>query len=307
MTKKRRGLRQLYRELMAEVRARKGVAAVFFTLRAIVIVTLVLQFLRGNYENAFLCILTLLLFMIPAFVNRRLKIQLPSTLEIIILCFIFAAEILGEINAYYVKFDFWDTMLHTMNGFLAAAIGFSMVDVLNRSERTVFNLSPLFVAMVAFCFSMTIGVLWEFVEYFADNVLLLDMQKDTVIHTIRSVALDPTMTNTVMTIDGIADVIVNGESLGLGGYLDIGLHDTMEDLLVNFVRLLLPQGTRQGQICAALCAHHAHDNRGRNQRRIRRYLRHMQRPGRTELPGHFAVMRRDSPGRWGRRPAQLQK
>ena len=152
MTKKRRGLRQLYRELMAEVRARKGVAAVFFTLRAIVIVTLVLQFLRGNYENAFLCILTLLLFMIPAFVNRRLKIQLPSTLEIIILCFIFAAEILGEINAYYVKFDFWDTMLHTMNGFLAAAIGFSMVDVLNRSERTVFNLSPLFVAMVAFCF-----------------------------------------------------------------------------------------------------------------------------------------------------------
>ena len=59
MTKKRRGLRQLYRELMAEVRARKGVAAVFFTLRAIVIVTLVLQFLRGNYENAFLCILTL--------------------------------------------------------------------------------------------------------------------------------------------------------------------------------------------------------------------------------------------------------
>ena len=89
--------------------------------------------------------------------------------------------------------------------------------------------------MVAFCFSMTIGVLWEFVEYFADNVLLLDMQKDTVIHTIRSVALDPTMTNTVMTIDGIADVIVNGESLGLGGYLDIGLHDTMEDLLVNFI------------------------------------------------------------------------
>ena len=126
-------------------------------------------------------------------------------------------------------------MLPTMNGFLAAAIGFSMGDVLNRSERTVLNLSPLFVAMVAFCFSMTIGVLWEFVEYFADNVLLLDMQKDTVIHTIRSVALDPTMTNTVMTIDGIADVIVNGESLGLGGYLDIGLHDTMEDLLVNFI------------------------------------------------------------------------
>ena len=112
MPKKHRGLRQLYGELIAEIRARKGVSIVFFTLRTIVLVTLVLQFLRGNYENVFLCLLTLLLFLIPAFINRRLNIQLPDTLEIIILCFIFAAEILGEINAYYVKYEFWDTMLH---------------------------------------------------------------------------------------------------------------------------------------------------------------------------------------------------
>ena len=228
-------LRRFYRGMIDEIRTRKGVAAVFFTLRAIVILTLVLQFLRGNYENAFLCVLTLVLFMIPAFINRSFNVQLPDTLEIIILFFIFAAEILGEINAYYVRFSFWDTMLHTMNGFLAAAIGFSMVDLLNRSERTMFNLSPIFVSMVAFCFSMTIGVLWEFVEFFADNVLMLDMQKDTVIHTIRSVALDPTMTNTVVTVEGITDVIVNGESLGLGGYLDLGLRDTMIDLIVNFI------------------------------------------------------------------------
>ena len=106
MPKKHRGLRQLYGELIAEIRARKGVSIVFFTLRTIVLVTLVLQFLRGNYENVFLCLLTLLLFLIPAFINRRLNIQLPDTLEIIILCFIFAAEILGEINAYYVKYEF---------------------------------------------------------------------------------------------------------------------------------------------------------------------------------------------------------
>ena len=162
MPKKHRGLRQLYRELMEEVRARKGVYSEIARLRAIVLATLVLSFLRGNYENVFLCLLTLLLFLVPAFINRRLNIQLPDTLEVIILCFIFAAEILGEINAYYIKYDFWDTMLHTMNGFLAAAIGFSLVDVLNRSERTMFNLSPLFVAMVAFCFSMTIGVLGVF-------------------------------------------------------------------------------------------------------------------------------------------------
>ncbi len=65
-------------------------------------------------------------------------------MEVIILLFIFAAEILGEIHAYYILFPFWDTMLHTLNGFLAAAIGFSMVDILNRNERFSFELSPIF-------------------------------------------------------------------------------------------------------------------------------------------------------------------
>ncbi len=66
-----------------------------------------------------------------------------------------------------------------------------------------------------------------------------DMQKDFVIHTISSVSLDATQSNTPVVIDGITDVIVNGESLGLGGYLDIGLIDTMKDLIVNFIGAVL--------------------------------------------------------------------
>lgn len=239
MKKKRKGFRKLNQEVMEQIRPRKGVFAVYVTLRAIVIATLVLQLLRGNYENVFLCFLTLVLMLIPTFIHKRLNICLPDTLEIIVLLFIFAAEILGEINAYYIKFSFWDTMLHTINGFLAAAIGFSMVDLLNRSGKTSFQLSPIFVAMVGFCFSMTIGILWEFVEYFADKFLFLDMQKDTIIHTLRTVTLDPTGTNTVVAIENITEVLVNGESLGLGGYLDIGLNDTMIDLLVNFVGAII--------------------------------------------------------------------
>ena len=65
------------------------------------------------------------------------------------------------------------------------------------------------------------------------------MQKDTIIHEIYSVALDPTMTNQVVGIRGIEDVLINGSSLGLGGYLDVGLYDTMEDLMVNFVGALV--------------------------------------------------------------------
>lgn len=208
---------------------------VYMILRLMVIVVLVLQFLNRNYENVFLCLLTLILLIIPSFIQVQFKIEFPSTLEIIILLFIFAAEILGEIRAFYVIYPFWDTMLHTLNGFLAAAIGFSMVDLLNRSEKMDFNLSPAFLALVAFCFSMTIGVFWEFFEFGVDMFLGLDMQKDTIVHTIRSVMLDPTGGNKVCRINQIQDVIVNGQSLGLGGYLDIGLLDTMKDLLVNFI------------------------------------------------------------------------
>ena len=215
---------------------RKGVVTtVYLVLRLLVILVMVAQFFNRNFENVFLCILTLVLLLLPTVLERRLQIDLPNTLEIIIMLFIFAAEILGEIQAYYTAFPYWDTMLHTLNGFLCAAIGFSLVDLCNRHERFSLSLSPVFMAIVAFCFSMTIGVLWEFFEFGMDYFFGFDMQKDTVIHSIHSVLLDPTRTNTVVTIPNIQDVDINGQSLGVGGYVDIGIIDTMKDLFVNFV------------------------------------------------------------------------
>ena len=195
----------------------------------------VIQVLNQNYENVFLCILTLFLLILPSAAQVTMRIELPTVLESIILIFIFAAEILGEISEFYLLFPFWDTMLHTMNGFLAAAIGFSMVDLLNRSDKVLFQLSPMFTAIVALCFSMTIGVVWEFFEFAMDQLGGLDMQKDTVIHTISSVMLNSQGKNVPVVIGGIEEVMVNGQELGLGGYLDIGLLDTMEDLIVNFI------------------------------------------------------------------------
>ena len=219
---------------------KKGVVTtVYLVLRLLVILVMVAQFFNGNFENVFLCILTLILLLLPTVLERRLQIDLPNTLEIIIMLFIFAAEILGEIQAYYTAFPYWDTMLHTLNGFLAAAVGFSMVILLNDNEKLTFELSPFFLALLAFCFSMTIGVLWEFFEFFMDTFLHTDMQKDTIIHTIHSVTLDPTRSNQVVTIHNIQDVAVNGSSLGLPGYLDIGLIDTMKDLMVNFLGALV--------------------------------------------------------------------
>lgn len=229
----------LKQAIYTEIREHKTSFTVYVVLRALVILMMILQIFNRNFENVFLCILTLALMIVPSFIQVNFKIELPTTLEIIILVFIFSAEILGEISSFYILFPMWDTILHTLNGFLAAAIGFSLVDLLNRSERVKFEMSPFFVALIAFCFSMTIGVLWEFFEFGMDHFMGLDMQKDTILQSITSVALDPTKQNIPITIDGIQSVLINGEDLGLGGYLDIGLIDTMEDLFVNFIGALL--------------------------------------------------------------------
>ena len=233
--KLKKRLHVMGKALHMELREHKSSFLVYVTLRALVIVMMILQIFNRNYENVFLCGLTLLLLVVPSFVQVTFKVELPTVLEIIILIFIFAAEILGEISEFYLLFPFWDTVLHTLNGFLAAAIGFSLVDLLNRSEKLAFSLSPVFTAIVAFCFSMTIGVVWEFFEFGMDQLAGLDMQKDTVIHAIRSVNLDPEGRNVPYVIDGITSAAVNGKELGLGGYLDIGLIDTMQDLIVNFI------------------------------------------------------------------------
>ncbi|HJD26391.1 MAG TPA: hypothetical protein IAA12_08040 [Candidatus Blautia intestinipullorum] len=228
------------RAVQMELKEHRSSFIVFSILRFLVLVCLVRQAFLHNYEGLFLSILTLLLLYIPSWIQVKLRIEIPTGLEIAILCFIFAAEILGEINAFYIMIPGWDTILHTLNGFLCAAIGFSLVLLLNNDERLTFELSPFFLALVAFCFSMTVGVIWEFFECAMDQFLRLDMQKDTIIHAVSSVMLDQAGGNHPVSIRDIADVIVvhsdgTKQALGLGGYLDIGLLDTMKDLFVNFI------------------------------------------------------------------------
>ncbi len=216
---------------------------VYFVLRFLVILVMIRQIFTANWNNVFLCILTLILFLVPVVIDRKFNIRLPNTLETIILLFIFSAEILGEINEFYLHFAHWDTILHTLNGFLCAAIGFSMIDILNRKEVFHTKLSPIFVALVAFCFSMTVGVLWEFFEFGMDRVFKYDMQKDEILKTIATVELNPSGKNVAVVIDNIEKTIIqsrdNEGNLVLteidGGYLDIGISDTMKDLIVNFI------------------------------------------------------------------------
>ena len=216
--------------------------AVYTTLRFLVILTLIRQITIGAWENVFTCLLSLLLFLAPFFIEKKFKISIPSTVEIIVLCFIFSAEILGEINSFYVRIPHFDTLLHTINGFICAGIGFSLIDLLNENSKKI-HLTPLYLSLTAFCFSMTIGVLWEFFEYGADQLLGFDMQKDMIVENINSVELDETRTNTVIKYDNIDKTILYDKDgnviVEINGYLDVGINDTMKDLIVNFIGALI--------------------------------------------------------------------
>ena len=218
----------------------KATSILFLVLRFFVVLVMVRKLFLHEWESVFICVLTLFLFVLPSIASSILKITLPSVLEIIILLFIFSAEILGELNSFYIRIPHWDTMLHTINGFCCAAFGFALVDMLNRNKKFSLKLSPLYLAIAAFCFSMTIGVLWEVFEYSADTFFGKDMQKDTVVSAINSTMLDPTKSNKIVQISDISDVVIvhsdgTEEALGVGGYLDVGINDTMKDLIVNLI------------------------------------------------------------------------
>ena len=224
-------LRQSYKK-------NKKTFVLYVILRILVILTLIRSLLTGNYQNAMLCVLSLILFLLPALAQDLLKIEIPGVFQAIIFGFIFAAEILGEVNHYYVLFPGWDTMLHTMNGFLCAAIGFSMIYLLNAGSDH-FNLSPIYLTLVAFCFSMTIGVCWEFFECAMDMFFAQDMQKDFIIQAFSSVTLDPANDGALIRVADVTDTVIHTASGAVytieGGYLDIGILDTMKDLFVNLI------------------------------------------------------------------------
>jgi len=211
---------------------------VYLILRLLVIFCLIREICYGKFENAIICIFALILFLVPSFLEKTLKISFPTTLEILIFVFIFSAEILGEINNFYGKYELFDDILHAINGFACASIGFSSVYILNEKTNSL-KLSPFFITLVSFCFSMTIGVMWEFFEYGSDKYLGLDMQKDQYVENIRTVTLDPEKNNKVIKIDNISYSILYDEAgneiIKIDNYLDLGLQDTMEDLKVNFI------------------------------------------------------------------------
>ncbi len=123
------------------------------------------------------CILGIVALLLPGWVGRKWKIEIPSIMLIFYIVFLYAAVYLGEVRSFYYKYQNFDMLLHGFSGAMLGALAFSFVDILNRSSSKMIKLSPLFVAVFAFTFASTLGIIWEFYEYFMDGLFGLNMQK----------------------------------------------------------------------------------------------------------------------------------
>lgn len=224
-------------ELKSQMKGKK-ISVLYVVLRLLVIMTLIASIFTRNYENVFTCVLVLVLFLLPIWLERRLRVKMPDMLIGIVLLMVFFGEFLGEVFRFYAFVPGWDSMCHTLSGFMFAAVGFSLAELLNSNSKSL-KLSPFYLSLMAFCFSMTIGVLWEFFEYGVDTLLLKDMQKDFVVQQFASISLDPAAQGNLVSVKDITDTYIytaSGEVFHVeGGYLDIGINDTMKDLLVTFI------------------------------------------------------------------------
>lgn len=198
---------------------------------------LVTKILNKDLENVSLCILTLFLFAIPYLAKRLFKINISENLEILYFFFIFLTQILGEVYNFYVSLSFWDKLFHATSGFILSSIGFSIIHILNKKNIP----SNLTIILFTFCFSMTCAIVWEFYEFGADTIFNQDMQKDNLVNVLSTKKL---ITNSkILKIDDISKTILydkNGkELLKIDGYLDIGIKDTMQDLLAGLIGTLI--------------------------------------------------------------------
>lgn len=167
-----------------------------------------------------------------------LLVLAPLAMELIFRCrlslpvYIFTVlyalgPMLGHCYNWYYTVPGWDKLLHTSGGVVFALMGMYLFDFINKGES-----SALLRALFALCFSVALSVIWEFVEYAADVFLSMDMQQDTLVNVINSYLLGPA-TGVTGSVSDIGSVVVNGVEISSGGYIDIGLHDTMQDMLVE--------------------------------------------------------------------------
>lgn len=177
------------------------------------------------------CIVGVIAMGLPSVLERRLGLVIPSKMILLYVLFLYAAIYLGEVRNFYYLIPHWDNILHIFSGFMLGALGFSVINLLNRTDRVPLNLSPGFVALFSFCFAVTAGVAWEVYEFAADGLLGTNMQK------FGPETGDPFWGRAALT-DTMVDLIVDSAGallMSLIGYVSLKFQKGwLEKLLLRF-------------------------------------------------------------------------
>ena len=203
---------------------RNAVLACFelFTLFSVVFFTI-----RREGDRILLCAVTILLLLLPMAVERIFQCRL--TLCWYILCMFYAiGAMLGHSWKLYYLLPGWDKLLHITGGIVFAAVGVYLPRLITGKDMESIFMTALF----ALCLSIAVSAIWEFAEYGMDRIFAMDMQSDTVVHSINSYILGDEP-GVLGSIDQIQEISINGQDPGFGGYLDLGLIDTMNDMIVE--------------------------------------------------------------------------
>ena len=199
---------------------------------AAALVTLICMVKTGQQTRALTAAGTLLLVLLPELVQCRYGCRF--SLPMYLFCVVYAlGPMIGQCWNIYYTVSWWDKLLHICGGVLFAIAGVYLFRYLAPENK-----HPLMPALFGLLFSVTVAVLWEFAEFGMDAFLGMDMQNDTVVTGFSSYLLADTLGET-RTIENITSVLINGEQLPVQGYVDIGLIDTMVDMLVAGAGALL--------------------------------------------------------------------
>ena len=200
-----------------------------FSLELFTLFSLIFFLYRGEIDRILLCAATIVLILLPKAAERLFRCRL--SLGLFLFCAFYAiGALLGHCWKFYYRFPFWDSMLHLMGGIAFAVLG---VYLSQRAQG-----KPWMTVVFALCFSIAVAAIWEFFEYGMDRFFAMDMQNDTVVHSIHSYMLGDSL-GALGSIEQIEEISIHGQELGLGGYLDLGLIDTMNDMLFESLGALL--------------------------------------------------------------------
>ena len=191
----------------------------------------ILSLFAGNEPDRLaLAFGTILLILLPMLAERLFSCRICLPLYLFTLVYAIG-PMLGHCWKLYYMLPWWDKLLHTSAGVIFAILGAYLFDLLAQEKQ-----KPIVRILFAFCFSVTVSVLWEFAEFGADTFLGMDMQNDRVVNGITSYLLGQTL-GTTGSIHNIHSVVVNG--IILPGYIDIVLHDSMLDMLLESLGALI--------------------------------------------------------------------